>query len=173
MSFIFYTCKHASVLLNAIFKPWLPFSLTLVLLNLLTVGICLVHGFQFILFQSFYVSVFSNFRWLDFFSELIGRHLFWLRSIESTPLWLWLWLTDLFLPSYITAFIFSAFVSLSNSTLSCRMYSNATCICYTGVLFTMCTSNQRELPSPAGELFSTLPPSSFLCFICLPRTPLV
>lgn len=54
--------KHASVLLNSVLKPWFPFSLTLTLLTLLTVGICLVHGFQSILFPFFYVSVFSNFR---------------------------------------------------------------------------------------------------------------
>lgn len=45
--------NYASVLLNALFKPRIPFGLTLILLNLLTVGICLVCIFQSILIQFF------------------------------------------------------------------------------------------------------------------------
>lgn len=45
--------NYASVLLNAVFKPRIPFGLTVILLNLLTVAICLVCIFQSILIQFF------------------------------------------------------------------------------------------------------------------------
>lgn len=140
----FIRVKHASVFLNAIFKPRLPFILTSILLNLLTVGICPVHSFQSIVFQFFYVTVFSNFRWQYFLSQCIWKCLFWKGALNPLNCGYYfchpiLWLL----------FSLHLIVSLRISTLSWRTHSNTVCIYYTGGILTMYTVNEHRHPSPA------------------------